>query len=222
MLNRVQHKVQKIDHILLLSALVCFVASPIWETLFTGGVLWSELMIIIVLVSGLSITYTHNTSGNYLFQFFGLGVILATIGSSFIGFGTKFEILTNYLQVGYFLYLAIVTLRIIIRSRKVTSEVVINSISGYLLIGLGWSIVITMWMTYFPQSFSFTKALGENFYNSFYFSFVTMTTLGYGDMLPVTSAAKAFSILISISGAFYSTIVLGMIVGKYISTQSQK
>ncbi len=221
MLNRVQHIVQKFDHILLLGALVSMIASPIWEAVFTGGVLWSKLSIIIVLISGLSITYTHNRSGNYVFQIIGMGVIIVTFLSSFIGFGPKFQILANYLQVGYFLYLAITTLQIIIRSRRVTSEVVINSISGYFLIGLGWSIAISMWVTYFPESFSFTKTLDDGFYNAFYFSFVTMTTLGYGDILPLTSAAKALSILISISGAFYTTIVLGMIVGKYISTQSQ-
>jgi hypothetical protein len=60
----------------------------------------------------------------------------------------------------------------------------------------------------------------DAFFDSMYYVFVTMTTLGYGDMLPITMAGKAFSMLISVTGAFYTTIVLGMIVGKYISNQT--
>ncbi len=222
MLNRVQKVVQKFDHVLLLGALVTMVASPIWEEFVHGDLLWSEISIIMILVSGLSITYTHNTSGNYFFQYLGVGVIIITLVNNWFELGPKFSYFASYFQVGYFLFLAVTTVKIILKSKTVTSEVVINSISGYLLMGLGWSIIISVWVANFPDSFSFTQVSGDGFFNAFYYAFVTMTTLGYGDLLPLTPAAKSFSVLISVSGSFYSTIVLGMIVGKYISTQSQK
>lgn len=222
MLNRLQKVVQKFDHILLLGALVSMVASPIWEEFVHGGLLWSELSILLILISGLSITYTHNTSGNYIFQYLGFAVIITTVLDNWFIDYSRFSFFSSYFQVSYFLFLAITTVKIILKSKTVTSEVVINSISGYLLMGLGWSIIISVWVGNFPESFSFAEVSGEGFFNAFYYTFVTMTTLGYGDLLPLTPAAKSFSVLISVSGSFYSTIVLGMIVGKYISIQSLK
>ena len=222
MLNRVQRVVQKFDHILLLGALVSMVASPIWEEFERGDLLWSEISIIMILVSGLSITYTNNSSGNYFFQYVGIAVIITTLMNNWLNLGMRFSYFASYFQVGYFLFLAFTTVKIILKSETVNSEVVVNTISGYLLMGLGWSIIVSMWILNFPESFSFTQEIGNNSFNAFYYAFVTMTTLGYGDLLPLTAAAQSLSILISVSGAFYTTIVLGMIVGKYISTESQK
>ncbi len=50
-----------------------------------------------------------------------------------------------------------------------------------------------------------------------YYSFVTMTTLGYGEILPVTDQARAITILLSILGPMYVAILIAMLVGKYAS-----
>ena len=50
-----------------------------------------------------------------------------------------------------------------------------------------------------------------------YFSFVTMTTLGYGDILPLTIQAKSITIILSILGPMYVAILIAMMVGKYAS-----
>lgn len=50
-----------------------------------------------------------------------------------------------------------------------------------------------------------------------YFSFVTMSTLGYGDITPVTAPAEAVAILLSVFGPMYLTVLVAMLVGRYMA-----
>ncbi|MGB0806383.1 MAG: potassium channel family protein [Salibacteraceae bacterium] len=220
MFSRLRTTIKRFDHVLLLGGLLFLVASPIWEVLIGEGLFWSEVMIMVTLVAGLSVTFTHSKSRIGISQYFGLAVIITSFLDAFVGLGFWFETINHYGQVFYYLFLTLTMLRLVIKANKVDSEVVINSISGYLLIGLSWSILIGVWNVSFPGAFSFSSTEQNFLFDSMYYTYVTMTTLGYGDMLPLTLAAKSFSMLISITGAFYTTIVIGMIVGKYISRHS--
>ena len=219
MLNRIKKTIRTFDHYLLLGGLIALVASPIWGALLDESLFWSDIMIIMILIAGLSITYTHNKTKVRLTQYFGVTVIALTIINTFIDLSEQLENVTYYGQVIFFLILTMTMFKLILRSKKVNAEVVVNSISGYLLTGLSWTILIVVWDNAFPGSFNFSNQGKGGFFDFMYYTYVTMTTLGYGDMLPLTLAGKSFSLLISITGAFYSTIVLGMIVGKFISNQ---
>ena len=50
-----------------------------------------------------------------------------------------------------------------------------------------------------------------------YYAFVTMTTLGYGDITPVGSMARSLSIFFSVTGQLYLTMIIAILVGKYLS-----
>ena len=54
-----------------------------------------------------------------------------------------------------------------------------------------------------------------------YYSFVTITTLGYGDITPVTEVAKAFSVLEAIVGQLYLVVVVAWLVGMHVSSKSR-
>jgi hypothetical protein len=59
--------------------------------------------------------------------------------------------------------------------------------------------------------------------DAIYYSFVTMTTLGYGDLLPLREESRSLSILLSILGPMYVAILIAMLVGKYSShSETQK
>jgi voltage-gated potassium channel Kch len=78
-----------------------------------------------------------------------------------------------------------------------------------------------MWNSFFPGTFNFRSDFTQNFSNEIYFSVVTMTTLGYGDLLPLTNSGKSWSVLMAITGSFYSTVVLALIVGKFIASKDR-
>ncbi len=105
----------------------------------------------------------------------------------------------------------------IARSEKADIGVILESISGYLLLGTLFGIITVILLLVSPGAVVFHDAIDPSLADIFYFTFVTMTTLGFGDVLPVTDPAQSLSILIALSGQLYIAIIVAMLVGKYIS-----
>ena len=74
-----------------------------------------------------------------------------------------------------------------------------------------------------PGSFSIAPGHSlEHQFSFLYFSMVTLTTLGYGDIFPITTAAKACAILEAVIGQLYLVITIAWLVGAQISQSMQK
>lgn len=69
---------------------------------------------------------------------------------------------------------------------------------------------------------NFAGGVAKDFHDYLYFSFVTMTTLGYGDVTPVSAFAKSVTMTIAVTGQFYMTILIAILVGKYLSNAADK
>lgn len=129
------------------------------------------------------------------------------------------------ISINFMFFLMIVGLLIIqiAKAKYVTMLVLMESISVYLLLGISFSIIVALLEAISPNSFNF--GLISELHNVdtpynieiMYFSFISFTSTGYGDYLPLTPAAKSLSILISITGQLYIAIIIAMIVGKYLS-----
>lgn len=99
--------------------------------------------------------------------------------------------------------------------QKVDGNLVASSISLYLLLGLIWGMVFLIIMEFFPQSFNTIEYAPwqENFHTVVYFTYVTMSTLGYGDISPIHPVSRIFAVFTAISGTFYLAIVVATVVG---------
>lgn len=109
----------------------------------------------------------------------------------------------------------------IAKSKVVDEGVILESISAYLLLGILYSLFAEVILYYFSGSIVFPDTEIPSTADVIYFTFVTMTTLGYGDVLPVLPIARSFTILVSISGQIYLTVIIAMLVGKYISQKQE-
>jgi hypothetical protein len=100
-----------------------------------------------------------------------------------------------------------------------TGSVEINKIVGsvalYLLLALIWSIFYTMLLEISPEAMKGVEAgqWVDNMFIMTYFSFVTLTTLGYGDISPVTPVAQVLVILEAVTGMFYIAIIVASLIG---------
>ena len=74
---------------------------------------------------------------------------------------------------------------------------------------------------HFLDSNSFQLIEGYSGYSFYYFSFISITTVGYGDITPLTAPAQSLTLVLNIIGQFYLAIVIGVFVGKYINTNSK-
>jgi hypothetical protein len=111
----------------------------------------------------------------------------------------------------------------IARTKEVTPRVILESINGYLLLGLIYTFFVAFIMAFFPEAYNFSWIGDQDFrqvshFSDYaYYAFVTFTTLGYGDIVPQIPLTKALAILISTSGQIYIAIIIAMLVGKYAS-----
>lgn len=97
-----------------------------------------------------------------------------------------------------------------------TSNALINSISGYMILG-----IIGATLFDFAQFLNFEPfSSGLEFFELIYFSFVTMSTLGYGDISPVSVEGRALAILVTICGQLYIAVVIAINLAKYMAKSS--
>ena len=105
-------------------------------------------------------------------------------------------------------------------SGEITGNNILGAICLYLLMGLIWATTYTLLQISFDQSFSSlseTTAWYSLFPDFVYFSFVTITTLGFGDISPTLPLARFFVYLEAIVGQFYLAILVASLVGTRMS-----
>ena len=129
----------------------------------------------------------------------------------------------------YNLFIVVFMIRHVAKSEKVNITIIINSINGYLLLGILGALLLAMSNLVHKvvyhldvDTIHFAGKAANGFHDYLYFSFVTMTTLGYGDITPVSSFAKSVTLIIAVAGQFYMTILIAILVGKYLSNVDEK
>ena len=161
-------------------------------------------------------------------RMFGIGITFAVVGIllNFIHVagdgGTLFA--WSFVALLGFLATAIWhTLKIISRADESNFDRLIGAVCLYLLLGLAWAIVYSLFHWAEPESFAGLPVDASiQFDSSFvFFSFVTMTTLGYGDIVPLTPTLRTFAYLQAIVGQFYLAILVASLVSAYIASANR-
>jgi cbb3-type cytochrome oxidase subunit 3 len=98
---------------------------------------------------------------------------------------------------------------------------IVGAVCVYLLLGVMWSIAYTVLEFSQPDSFKGLTELVSPAWNPdwIYFSFVTITTLGYGDITPLTQTARSLTVAEAIVGQFYIAVLVAGLVSAYISSK---
>jgi len=118
--------------------------------------------------------------------------------------------------------------RAVLRQKEITSETISMSISVYLLLGLSWGFLYSLLNLLQPHAFSFPSTdtsqpgrlsdpVASTITIMIYFSFTTLTTVGYGDITPVTLQARYAAIAEGIMGVFYIAILVARLVAMQVS-----
>ncbi len=130
---------------------------------------------------------------------------------------------SKILNAVFFLFIVGSLIYQVATSKEVNLKVILGSIIGYLMLGLVYSIFIAIIIQQDPAAFNIPGSpdkeattithLGE----SIYFSFVSLATVGYGDIVAIKPYTRSLSIWISISGQLYIAIIIALLVGKISS-----
>ncbi|MBI1816354.1 MAG: two pore domain potassium channel family protein [Deltaproteobacteria bacterium] len=129
-------------------------------------------------------------------------------------------------SVSWLLFFSYVTwslLRSLLKQREVTGETITLSVSIYLLLGICWGLLYVVIFARHPEAFQFPTPtpsdIGEayRFPILLYFSFTTLSTIGYGDITPLTLQARYAAVAEGITGQFYLAILVARLVGMQMS-----
>ncbi len=107
----------------------------------------------------------------------------------------------------------------ILRAPRVNSEVLCAGISIYLLLGLLWTFAYTAVARLTPNAFAYSVPAGASHemagFTAFYFSFITLTTVGYGDITPVSEIARMLAMLEAMTGTLFVGVLIARLVSLY-------
>jgi hypothetical protein len=117
-----------------------------------------------------------------------------------------------------YLYIIVLLLKDLLTRKAITTDMIYCAISIYLLIGIMWAGVYGLLESVSPGSFSATSGSVD----LIYFSFVTLTTVGYGDVAPLTILSKRLAVFEAGMGGIYMAIIVAMIVGRYLSPEADQ
>ena len=125
----------------------------------------------------------------------------------------------------YFLYFLISSLELyrqIWKAKKVSTEIILAVFCGLVVMGLMGNIVFILIETRNSGSFANLPSGPAMYQDLMYFSYISLLTIGYGDIYPVTPIAKKFSVLFGLLGQFYSVVITAIVVGKYLTAAEKK
>ena len=166
----------------------------------------------------LSAILTFNKSGSELAMFGKTGyLIIAFVLITELTSNSYIELITKIFFILFLLYVAINLLLVMIKSNEVDSVVLSSAIAVYLLFGFCGALIIGVVLFFQPDAFSIEVADPSLFHQCLYFSFVTITTTGYGDIIPLKPIAKTLAIFLALFGQIYLTVIIGILIGKYLS-----
>lgn len=125
------------------------------------------------------------------------------------------RLLASFLLFAFF---CVTLIRQLLKIKEVNLRFILGPLLGFLYLGIIGGILFESIHLIHPKSFQLIP--GFSGYSFYYFSFISITTVGYGDITPITAPAQALTLVMNIIGQFYLAIVIGVFVGKYINEKS--
>lgn len=217
--------------VFLLSALtLLFVAAPIVRELGPGlhprladGVVAAAFATII-----LSVVFA--VSRSRLTELVALGLAIPAIGlqALHVWRGSQWVAVADHcVGIVFLTYAVVLVLRYLFDTSHVTLDMICASVCVYFILAVIWAMGYSLLQAFDPQSFSFSYASekeneviqfgGARTMTALYYSFVTMSTLGYGDIVPRSPLARMAAALQAVVGQLYLVVLVSRLVGIHIS-----
>src|SRR5262245_11700006 len=222
---------------LLVSLVMLFAVRPLIEPTGAGPLAFSVVMLIVLLVAlynmeveELGGDHTKLLAGRRRRRTVGwtLAVLAAAerLGVLVVGNENWYEGIGLASWFAFFAFVTAGELRNLVRHRTVTRETISMSVSVYLMLGVTWGLLYILIFLEQPGSFRFPEADEVTLWHTFpvfiYFILTTLSTIGYGDIMPVTLLARYAAVAEGIAGQFYLAILVARLVSMQIMASGDR
>jgi len=146
-------------------------------------------------------------------------VMLMTVAGGELLDVAGFSYMHLFVLLCFFLWTTWLVAHQVLFTGSITGNDIVGAICIYMLLGLIWAVLYLFIAEAVPGSFNGLSQAPwlENYTSAIYFSFVTITTLGYGDISPVLPLARFLVIMEAIVGVFYMAILVASLIGVRMS-----
>jgi hypothetical protein len=212
---------QKIGQYGLLLLSLCFMIAfrPFLDEL-VGAVLLADILLTCVLLSGI---YALSKTPSALRAACLLAIVIFLLKIAYYLSG-RHDIFTlqTALVLLFISQMLLMILKHLLTEREVTSDLIMGGACAFVLLGLIWAYAYYLLEIFQPGSFKAAEQLGDDIADFVYYSFVTLTTLGYGDMVAISKQARGLTILEAIVGQLYLAIMISRLVSLHIAESRHK
>ena len=204
---------------LALLAVSIFVLNPLMAQEVVGTFVF-EIMLAALLLSGVVILPRRGPVRAAI-----LGLVLLTLVLRWTAKGSDSLGLTitgHSLTIVSVAVLAAMVLLQVFRAGPITGYRIQGSIAAYLLLGLTWTEIYDLIYVAVPHAFRFADAADEisrHRHDLLYYSFVTLTTMGYGDIVPAHPIARSLAVAEALVGQLYPAILIARLVSMQIESR---
>lgn len=199
--------------LLFFSVLSFLLIPPFVPNDFYGGIIITILLSVVTIQSVyLLVEKEKNLKYGFAIGFVVLAVIWVTHYLETPNVEVRF---TNVLLSIYFGYILFLLITHMFRSKKVDSNMILMAITIYLLFAIEGGFLFALLNEIYEGGFNISNDLTFSLIDFIYFSFITLTTLGYGDVLPLIEETRIPAALLATGGQFYIAVVVAVIVGKF-------
>lgn len=194
--------------LVLISCLIFIFLLPVFE--FESDIIPTILFSFIIFLSAYSISKKLIIIG-------GLAILieLATRTTDYIYLHYLAEITSNLFLV----FIVGWVIKGLLTKKQVNIFSLVEAINGYLLLGIMFISLVAFCDLYIPGSYN---AKGETAIELVYYTMITLTTAGYGDITPQLPISQSLSMLIAVTGQFYVAVIVAILVGKYASGNNEQ
>lgn len=203
-----------------MALLLLFITAPFVETLPYGGLIESVLVTLVMVSAVLA------TGGKRWTLAVTVALVTPALAGKWFNYLAPGLVPTPVFLIATTLFLAFIVgqlILFILRTPRVDANVLCAGLAGYLMLGLLWVPAYVLIADLTPGAFVFTAVFQDGSamegFNAFYFSFITLCTVGYGDVTPASHVARMLVVMEAISGLFYMAVLVSRLVAVY-STQN--
>jgi hypothetical protein len=206
----------------LLAALVALLVSAPFVEYLPGGDLLEVLLLTTVMVSAVLAVGGRRKS-----LIIALILLAPALAGKWINHLRPELLNPAVFLVSSFVFFGFVVARLlvfIVRAPRVDANVLCAGVAGFLLLGLLWAPAYAAVARLDPRAFALPASPGApstlDGFSAFYYSFMTLCTVGYGDITPVSRVARMLAVIETITGMFYMAVLISRLVSLHSSVRS--
>lgn len=212
--------------VLLATLLLVLVVQPLSFGFSTPPQLFDAFLMLVTVA--LLLSFCPDKNKRRVAIAFGILTGLLLLGGHLVAAHHTVVRIGHSVAVVFYFWAAMLIVASLFRSRALSLDSIFGAIGGYLLLGMAWGVLYALLDTVWPGSFDIGKRLAEQLHGDdsrihlfTYYRFITLTTVGYGDVNPLSLPARTCAWLEALTGQFYLAVVVAGLVAALLSQKSE-